>query len=144
MPDATLERWRRWAYGILAVLFGYDVLFTTIAQKFGAYEVNPVMVPYATDPFVHFIVKVAAFLIIVGLVESCSLLLRKMGQYSETIQKIFLGFVVFLILYYAYGELKNIGILLRIPYFVRWGSIWEPGHLYFMVKYILKGIFHIS
>ncbi|HXW98499.1 MAG TPA: hypothetical protein VEI51_02110, partial [Methanomicrobiales archaeon] len=76
MPDNRLERWRRWAYGILAALFAYDILFTWIAQLIGDYEVNPVMVPFVADPFVHVLVKLAAFLIIVGLIESCSLALR--------------------------------------------------------------------
>jgi len=115
MPDGILERWRRWGYGILAFLFVCDIITTTIDRMYGHHELNPVMIPYVANPFVHFIVKFIALSIIVGLIESCSLVLKKFGRDSGFVQTIFFTAVFLFNVYYAYGVIANIWVMLGSP-----------------------------
>jgi len=118
MADGSLERWRRWGYGILALLFVCDIITTTIDRMCGHHELNPIMIPYVANPLVHFIVKFIALSIIVGLIESCSLVLKKLGRYSGFVQLIFFTAVLLFNIYYAYGVIANIGVLLGSPHLV--------------------------
>jgi len=116
MADDSLERWRRGGYGILAALFACDVITTTIDRMYGHHELNPLMVPFVTDPVVFFVVKFIAFAIIVGLVESCCLVLKKTGRYSRSFQIFFLAAILLLNVYYAYGVISNIRVMLGPPH----------------------------
>jgi len=53
----------------LACLFGLDIITTTVSLDLGYLEKNPVMVPFASDPLLHGLVKIGAYLLLFFAVE---------------------------------------------------------------------------
>jgi hypothetical protein len=54
---------------VLACLFGLDIITTTVSLDLGYFEGNPLMVPFASDPLLHGLVKIGAYLLLFGVIE---------------------------------------------------------------------------
>jgi hypothetical protein len=113
VPDSKLEKWRRWGYVILAILFTGDIVTTTLARMVGHPELNPIMVFFVSNPFLHFVVKLSILLVIVCLIEGISFILKRRGQYSRLIQKILVIAIGILIVFYGIVVIGNIVVLLK-------------------------------
>ena len=54
---------------VLGILFALDILTTSISIYLGNFEKNPFMVPFVTNPGLHGMVKIVAYLFLFVVVE---------------------------------------------------------------------------
>lgn len=65
----VIEYHRHTLWILLGVLFGLDIITTTLSLQRGNSEQNPFMVPFVDNPLLHGIVKIIAFVIFFIAVE---------------------------------------------------------------------------
>jgi len=60
---------RRILWITLGVLFIVDIITTTIGLQKGGYEQTLFMIPFVENPILHLLIKIIAFIFILGVVE---------------------------------------------------------------------------
>ena len=68
---------RRILWIILGLLFFLDIITTTIGLQKGGYEQTEFMIPFVQDPFLHFVIKFLAFLLVFGILEGVFILIQQ-------------------------------------------------------------------
>jgi hypothetical protein len=62
---------------ILGLLFALDILTTSIGLQLGNSEKNPFMIPFVTNPGLHGMVKIAAYVFLFVVVEGAVLFINE-------------------------------------------------------------------
>jgi len=105
---------------ILGLLFGLDILTTSIGQQLGNSEINPFMIPFVTNPGLHGMVKITAYILLFIVVEGAVLFIdeRKPEKTPFWIRLNFqtlYGLIIFTLMYliwlYLYVVTSNIRVI---------------------------------
>ncbi|MCK9593451.1 MAG: DUF5658 family protein [Methanoregula sp.] len=62
---------------ILGLLFGLDILTTSIGLQLGNFEINPFMIPFVTNPGLHGMVKITAYIFLFIVIEGAVLFINE-------------------------------------------------------------------
>jgi hypothetical protein len=62
---------------VLALLFAMDIFTTSVSLQNGNIEKNPVMIPFAGNPFLHGIVKISAYILLFVIIENAVRFIEK-------------------------------------------------------------------
>ena len=105
---------------ILGFLFALDILTTSISIYLGNFEKNPFMVPFVTNPGVHGMVKIMAFLFLFFVVEGAVLFISKKQPEKtplwirlnfQTLYALILFALIYLIWLYVYVVANNLRLI---------------------------------
>jgi hypothetical protein len=105
---------------ILGVLFGLDILTTSISIYLGNFEKNPLMIPFVMNPGLHGMVKIIAYLFLFIVVEGAVLFIneKKSEKTSyliklnlQTLYGLILFALIYLIWLYVYVVANNIWLI---------------------------------
>ena len=105
---------------ILGILFALDILTTSISIYLGNFEKNPFMVPFVTNPGVHGMVKIMAFLFLFFVVEGAVLFISKKQPEKtplwirlnfQTLYALILFALIYLIWLYVYVVANNLRLI---------------------------------
>jgi len=105
---------------ILGILFALDILTTSISIYLGNFEKNPFMVPFVTNPGVHGMVKIVAYLFLFFVIEGAVLFISKKQPEKtplwirlnfQTLYALILFALVYLIWLYGYVVANNIRLI---------------------------------
>ena len=105
---------------VLGILFALDILTTSISIYLGNFEKNPFMVPFVTNPGLHGMVKIVAYLFLFVVVEGAVLFIKEKKTEKtpfwiklnfQTLYALILFALVYLIWLYVYVVSKNIGLI---------------------------------
>ena len=105
---------------ILGILFALDILTTSISIYLGNFEKNPFMVPFVTNPGVHGMVKIMAFLFLFFVVEGAVLFINKKQPEKtplwirlnfQTLYALILFALIYLIWLYVYVVANNLRLI---------------------------------
>jgi hypothetical protein len=116
-----VERYHRhllWV--VLALLFALDIFTTSVSLQQGNIEKNPFMIPFVSNPFIHGIVKMSAYIFLFVIIEKAVLFIEKKRpeRHPFWIKLNFLalyGLILFALVYliwlYFYVLVQNILII---------------------------------
>jgi len=77
-PLTFIKKYHRHVLWImLGLLFALDILTTSIGLQLGNSEKNPVMIPFVTNPGLHGMVKIAAYVFLFVVVEGAVLFINE-------------------------------------------------------------------
>lgn len=103
---------------ILACLFALDIVTTTVSLQQGGVEQNPLMIPFADNPLLHGMVKIAVFILLFLVIEKAVSFIREKRPgtrpfWINVSYRALYGMIIFLMLYlvwlYSCVVLYNIG-----------------------------------
>jgi hypothetical protein len=105
---------------VLGILFALDILTTSISIYLGNFEKNPFMVPFVTNPGLHGMVKIVAYLLLFVVIEGAVLFID--GKKPEktpvwirlnfqTLYALILFALIYLIWLYVYVVANNIRLI---------------------------------
>lgn len=105
---------------ILAFLFAFDIITTTISLQQGNFEKNPFMIPFVNNPLLHGIVKISAYIFLFIIVEKAVLFIQEKRPEKkpfwiklnfQTLYGLIIFALVFIIWLYTYVLISNILII---------------------------------
>ena len=105
---------------VLGILFGLDILTTSISIYLGNFERNPFMVPFVTNPGLHGMVKIVAYLFLFIVIEGAVLFINEKKPEKtpfwirlnfQTLYALILFALVYLIWLYVYVVANNIQLI---------------------------------
>lgn len=105
---------------ILGLLFGLDILTTSIGLQLGNVEKNPYMIPFVTNPGFHGIVKIIAYIFLFVVVEGAVVFIdeRKPEKKPfwiklnfQTLYGLIIFSLIYLIWLYVYVVAGNIRLI---------------------------------
>ena len=77
-PLTFIKKYHRHVLWImLGLLFALDILTTSIGLQLGNAEKNPLMIPFVTNPGLHGMVKIAAYVFLFVVVEGAVLFINE-------------------------------------------------------------------
>jgi len=106
---------------VLGILFGLDILTTSISIYLGNFEQNPFMVPFVTNPGLHGMVKIVAYLFLFVVIEGAVLFIDEKKPEKtpfwiklnfQTLYGLILFALIYLIWLYIYVVSNNIGLIM--------------------------------
>ena len=105
---------------VLALLFAMDIFTTSVSLQQGNVEKNPVMIPFAGNPFLHGIVKISAYIFLFVIIEKAVVFIEKKRPEKNpfwiklNFQALY-GLIIFALVYliwlYFYVLVQNILII---------------------------------
>ncbi len=89
---------------ILGFLFGLDIITTSISLQQGNSEQNPFMIPFVTNPLLHGIVKIIAYIILFIVVEKAVMFIHEKRSENPPLLtrlnfQILYGIIIFILVY---------------------------------------------
>ena len=105
---------------ILGVLFGLDILTTSISLYLGNFEQNPFMVPFVTNPGLHGMVKIVVYFFLFVVIEGAVVFINEKksektpfwGRLNfQTLYALILFALIYLIWVYVYVVANNIWLI---------------------------------
>ena len=106
---------------VLGILFGLDILTTSISIYLGNFEKNPFMIPFVTNPGLHGMVKIVAYLFLFVVIEGAVLFIDEKKPEKtplwiklnfQTLYGLILFALIYLIWLYIYVVSNNIGLIM--------------------------------
>ena len=106
---------------VLGILFALDILTTSISIYLGNFEQNPFMVPFVTNPGLHGMVKIVAYLFLFVVIEGAVLFIDEKKPEKtplwiklnfQTLYGLILFALIYLIWLYIYVVSNNIGLIM--------------------------------
>ncbi len=105
---------------ILGLLFGMDILTTSIGLQLGNVEKNPYMIPFVTNPGFHGIVKIIAYIFLFVVVEGAVVFINERKPEKkpfwiklnfQTLYGLIIFALIYLIWLYVYVVTSNIRLI---------------------------------
>jgi hypothetical protein len=102
---------------LLGLLFGLDIITTSIDLHLGNFEKNPFMIPFVNNPFLHGIVKIIAYVILFVVVERAVIFIHERKPEKtpfwiklnfQTLYGLIIFALIYLIWVYLYVVISNI------------------------------------
>jgi hypothetical protein len=89
---------------ILGFLFGLDIITTSISLHQGNSEQNPLMIPFVTNPLLHGIVKIIAYIVLFIVVEKAVIFIHEkrpenLPLLTQLNFQILYGIIIFILVY---------------------------------------------
>jgi hypothetical protein len=101
---AIIKYHRHALWVVLGFLFGLDIITTSISLHLGNSEQNPFMIPFASNPLLHGIVKIIAYIILFIVVEKAVTFIHKRRPENTPFLirlnfQILYGIIIFILVY---------------------------------------------
>jgi hypothetical protein len=105
---------------ILGLLFGLDIITTSINLQLGNFEKNPLMIPFVQNPALHGIVKIIAYIFLFAVVERAVIFIQERRSEKkpfwiklnfQTLYGLIIFALIYLIWLYLYVVVSNIFII---------------------------------
>ena len=103
---------------ILGLLFALDIFTTTMSLHLGNFEKNPLMIPFVTNPVLHGIVKIIAYIFLFVVIERAVIFIQEQKPEKtpfwiklnfQTLYGLILFVLIYLIWVYVYVVVSKIG-----------------------------------
>jgi hypothetical protein len=107
---------------ILGLLFGLDILTTSIGLQLGNSEKNPFMMPFVNNPVLHGIVKIIAYIFLFIVIERAVQFINERKSEEkpfwiklnfQTLYGLILFALIYLIWVYLYVVVRNMLLIVR-------------------------------
>jgi hypothetical protein len=105
---------------ILGLLFALDIFTTSLSLHLGNFEKNPLMTPFVSNPFLHGIVKILAYIFLFFVIEGAVIFIQeKKPQHTpfwiklnfQTLYGLIIFVLIYLIWLYLYVVVSNILVI---------------------------------
>jgi hypothetical protein len=105
---------------LLGLLFGLDIITTSIDLQLGNFEKNPFMIPFVNNPVLHGIVKIIAYIFLFAVVERAVIFIQERRPEKkpfwiklnfQTLYGLIIFALIYLIWLYLYVVVSNIFII---------------------------------
>jgi hypothetical protein len=106
---------------ILGLLFGLDILTTSIGLQLGNFEKNPFMIPFVNNPVRHGIIKIIAYIFLFVVIERAVQFINERKPEKkpfwiklnfQTLYGLILFALIYLIWVYLYVVVRNILLIM--------------------------------
>ena len=105
---------------ILGLLFALDIFTTSLSLHLGNFEKNPLMTPFVSNPVLHGIVKIIAYIFLFFVIEGAVMFIQEKRPEKksfwiqlnfQTLYGLILFVLIYLIWLYVYVVVSNILII---------------------------------
>ena len=105
---------------ILGLLFALDIFTTSLSLHLGNFEKNPLMTPFVSNPFLHGIVKILAYIFLFFVIEGAVIFIQeKKPEHTpfwirlnfQTLYGLIIFVLIYLIWLYLYVVVSNILVI---------------------------------
>ena len=102
---------------ILGLLFALDIFTTSMSLHLGNFEKNPVMIPFVSNPLLHGIVKISAYIFLFFVIERAVIFIQEKRPENkpfwiklnfQTLYGLIIFALIYLIWLYLYVVVSNI------------------------------------
>jgi hypothetical protein len=118
---AVIKKYHRHAlWLILGLLFGLDIITTSFSLDLGNSEQNPFMVPFVSNPLLHGIIKILAYVILFTIIEKAVIFIQEKRPENLPFPtrlnfQILYGIIIFILIYliwlYLHVVVSNIRLI---------------------------------
>ena len=105
---------------ILGLLFALDIFTTSMSLHLGNFEKNPFMVPFVSNPLLHGIVKISAYIFLFFVIERAVMFIQEKRPENkpfwiklnfQTLYGLIIFVLIYLIWVYLYVVMSNITVI---------------------------------